>query len=100
MNKLTVEDLKITLQMKLAEVDRKIQSGRCDAITYIFLYCDGLKLAWGYGFRAPGPSFSSPEESTVFVVVVKGAEVHRMGIQILVGSTRRSPEPGVRPMRF
>ncbi|CAB1096330.1 unnamed protein product [Ectocarpus sp. CCAP 1310/34] len=28
MNKLTVEDLKITLQMKLAEVDRRIQSGR------------------------------------------------------------------------
>ncbi|CAN0032205.1 unnamed protein product, partial [Ectocarpus sp. 8 AP-2014] len=27
MNKLTVEDLKITLQMKLAEVDRRIQSG-------------------------------------------------------------------------
>ncbi|CAM9123112.1 unnamed protein product [Choristocarpus tenellus] len=28
MNKLTVEDLKITLQMRLVEVDRKIQSGR------------------------------------------------------------------------
>lgn len=28
MNKLTVEDLKITLQMKIAEVDRRIQSGR------------------------------------------------------------------------
>lgn len=28
MNKLTVEDLKITLQMRLAEVDRRIQLGR------------------------------------------------------------------------
>lgn len=28
MNKLTVEDLKITLQMQLEEVDRRIQSGR------------------------------------------------------------------------
>lgn len=30
MNKLTVEDLKITLQMRLAEVDRRIQLGRQD----------------------------------------------------------------------
>lgn len=28
MNKLTVEDLKITLEMQLEEVDRRIQSGR------------------------------------------------------------------------
>lgn len=33
MNKLTVEDLKITLQMKLAQVDRRIQSGRWDICT-------------------------------------------------------------------
>jgi hypothetical protein len=28
MNKLTVEDLKITLEMRLAEVDKKIMGGR------------------------------------------------------------------------
>lgn len=35
MNKLTVEDLKITLQMQLAEVDRKIQSGRCVILYHV-----------------------------------------------------------------
>ena len=62
MNKLTVEDLKITLQMRLAEVDRRIQLGRCETIKIVRYLSPPSGTAWDT--RAAKQQCLTPDNDT------------------------------------